>query len=133
MAALTNPSADAVIRGTERVMFATSGSVTRVAATYSGTAQGSIDLCASGEAREAVYELRLKVSDTGIGMTPEQCARVFAAFEQQDPETFLGEFLGGPAARDTGADDDCVVRLVRHGHPPFLLLVRPVAQRAAPL
>jgi signal transduction histidine kinase/CheY-like chemotaxis protein len=33
------------------------------------------------------YLLRFEVSDTGIGMTAEQCARVFDAFEQADSST----------------------------------------------
>ncbi|MDD5390267.1 MAG: PAS domain S-box protein [Gallionellaceae bacterium] len=52
------------------------------------TEQGSITL--SGQVLEetaAGYLLRFEVSDTGIGMSAEQQARLFAAFEQVDSST----------------------------------------------
>ena len=52
------------------------------------TAQGSLTL--SGrllEETEAGYLLRFEVTDTGIGMTPEQQARLFESFEQADSST----------------------------------------------
>jgi CheY-like chemotaxis protein/nitrogen-specific signal transduction histidine kinase len=50
-----------------------------------------------GTGAESECELRFEVEDTGIGMTPEQAARVFSAFEQADSSTarrFGGSGLG---------------------------------------
>ena len=62
------------------------------------TSQGSITLRGRVVAEDpGGYLLRFEVSDTGIGMTPEQAARVFAAFEQADNSTtrrFGGTGLG---------------------------------------
>jgi CheY-like chemotaxis protein len=53
------------------------------------TRQGSVSLRAqaSGPAAAGVVGIRFEVGDTGIGMTAEQCARVFQAFEQADVST----------------------------------------------
>ncbi len=49
------------------------------------TEQGRITLrCRVMEETPADYLLRFEVSDTGVGMTPEQQARIFTAFEQAD-------------------------------------------------
>ena len=62
------------------------------------TMAGSITLvCHQLEETEEAYLLRFEVSDTGIGMTPEQQQRVFKAFEQADNTTtreFGGTGLG---------------------------------------
>ena len=52
------------------------------------TERGSITLQGRVlEETDAGYLLRFEVSDTGIGMTPEQMARVFQSFEQADNST----------------------------------------------
>jgi len=52
------------------------------------TEQGSITLAGQVlEETETGYLLRFEVSDTGIGMSAEQRARLFAAFEQVDSST----------------------------------------------
>jgi len=62
------------------------------------TEQGSITLrCAVAQATDAGYAMRFEVADTGIGMTAEQQARVFLAFEQGDSSTsrkYQGTGLG---------------------------------------
>jgi signal transduction histidine kinase/ActR/RegA family two-component response regulator len=62
------------------------------------TTQGSVTLRGRAIGEDATgYLLRFEVSDTGIGMTPEQTARLFAAFEQADNSTtrrFGGTGLG---------------------------------------
>jgi PAS domain S-box-containing protein len=62
------------------------------------TAQGSITLCARLlEQTINDYLLRFEVTDTGIGMTPEQQSRLFKPFEQADSSTtrkFGGTGLG---------------------------------------
>ena len=40
-----------------------------------------------------------------------------AGLQHQGVETFFGEFLGGPAASDSGTHNDCVVVWRRHGFP----------------
>ncbi len=60
------------------------------------TEEGSVTVVVSAvQARKSV--LRVEVRDTGIGMTPEQAAKVFVAFEQADQSTtrrFGGTGLG---------------------------------------
>ena len=52
------------------------------------TEQGRVTLTGHVvEESDAACLLRFEVSDTGIGMTVEQCARVFNAFEQADSST----------------------------------------------
>lgn len=51
------------------------------------TSQGEIRLCVQEQEREAHPWLLLKVSDTGIGMTKEQLARVFDRFAQASKDT----------------------------------------------
>jgi signal transduction histidine kinase len=41
----------------------------------------------TGDRRDACPTLEFRVSDTGIGMTPEQLGRLFQAFEQADSST----------------------------------------------
>ena len=43
------------------------------------------------------------------GLVAGDVGEVFAALEHEDSESFFGEFFGGPAAGDAGADDDGVV------------------------
>ncbi|MEM1416222.1 MAG: ATP-binding protein, partial [Myxococcota bacterium] len=47
------------------------------------TAEGEVRLCVQAAADGLSFEVR----DTGIGMTPEQLARLFRPFEQADPST----------------------------------------------
>jgi PAS domain S-box-containing protein len=62
------------------------------------TAAGEIRVCADVDAEEAdASRVRLSVSDTGIGLSPETQARLFTAFEQADSSTtrrFGGTGLG---------------------------------------
>ena len=62
------------------------------------TERGSITLSGRLLAEdEAGYRLRFAVTDTGIGLTPEQCGRLFRSFEQADNSTtrrFGGTGLG---------------------------------------
>jgi CheY-like chemotaxis protein/nitrogen-specific signal transduction histidine kinase len=51
------------------------------------TEGGSITLEVSRQRREAGEELVFRLSDTGIGMTPEQQSRLFEAFMQADAST----------------------------------------------
>ncbi|MBU3908344.1 MAG: transporter substrate-binding domain-containing protein [Gammaproteobacteria bacterium] len=52
------------------------------------TAHGSITLKGRlVEDRDGEYRVRFEVSDTGIGMTAEQCVRLFEVFEQADGTT----------------------------------------------
>ncbi len=61
------------------------------------TETGSVDLCLRNAARDDASGIELAVSDTGIGMTPEQLARIFRPFTQADASTasrFGGTGLG---------------------------------------
>jgi len=49
------------------------------------TEKGEVILRASGMEQEGRITLDLQVSDTGIGLSPEQAQRVFNQFEQADP------------------------------------------------
>jgi signal transduction histidine kinase/CheY-like chemotaxis protein/HAMP domain-containing protein len=51
------------------------------------TEQGLVTIAASRSATEAGDIVTLRVSDTGIGMTPEQTARLFQDFTQADEST----------------------------------------------
>jgi GAF domain-containing protein/CheY-like chemotaxis protein len=51
------------------------------------TERGSVTLTAAREAMDGQDWLTFAVSDTGIGMTPEQLARLFEAFSQADAAT----------------------------------------------
>jgi signal transduction histidine kinase/CheY-like chemotaxis protein len=51
------------------------------------TDQGTITFSASRLARKGVDWLVFRVSDTGIGMTPEQLGKIFRAFTQADDST----------------------------------------------
>ena len=58
------------------------------------TSKGTLTLTV---AREGGFQVRFDVSDTGIGMTQEQCGRLFEAFSQADASTtkrFGGTGLG---------------------------------------
>jgi signal transduction histidine kinase/CheY-like chemotaxis protein len=51
------------------------------------TAQGTITLAVSRETVDGAAWLAFRVSDTGIGMTPEQMGKLFQAFAQADAST----------------------------------------------
>jgi signal transduction histidine kinase/DNA-binding response OmpR family regulator len=51
------------------------------------TQQGTITLEVAREAVDGVAWIRFRVTDTGIGMTPEQMGRLFQAFAQADVST----------------------------------------------
>jgi signal transduction histidine kinase/DNA-binding response OmpR family regulator len=84
------------------------------------TSQGEIEIRATAERRDAADGLlvRLQVRDTGIGIPPEQQARLFRAFSQADSSTTrryggtglglaivkqLAEAMGGAAGIDSEA------------------------------
>ena len=61
------------------------------------TQQGLITLVARREAQEATDRMVFEISDTGIGMTPEQMSKLFQAFSQAHVSTsarFGGTGLG---------------------------------------
>ncbi|MBL28735.1 MAG: hypothetical protein CMM50_14405 [Rhodospirillaceae bacterium] len=61
------------------------------------TEEGSVTVRASASEAEKGVMLNLEVSDTGIGMTPEQLAKLFRPFQQADSSTarkFGGTGLG---------------------------------------
>src|SRR5205807_653603 len=51
------------------------------------TERGIVTFSASREARHGADWLIFRVKDTGIGMTPEQMAKLFRAFTQADDST----------------------------------------------
>jgi GAF domain-containing protein/CheY-like chemotaxis protein/anti-sigma regulatory factor (Ser/Thr protein kinase) len=51
------------------------------------TDRGAISLAVSRDSREGPESIVFRVRDTGIGMTPEQLARLFEAFSQADAAT----------------------------------------------
>src|SRR5690606_12377767 len=51
------------------------------------TDKGEIRLSVRGEARGDQAALSFTVSDTGVGFSPEECERLFRAFEQADTST----------------------------------------------
>lgn len=48
------------------------------------TAEGSVDFCVGGERHEDIFELVMKVKDTGIGIKEEDLPKLFTAFERLD-------------------------------------------------
>ncbi len=62
------------------------------------TEQGEVRLCVAGRSPDRQHaELTIRVSDTGIGMTPEVCERLFKPFQQGDDSVtrrFGGTGLG---------------------------------------
>jgi signal transduction histidine kinase len=61
------------------------------------TDEGSVEIGVDAETEGDACTVRLTVRDTGIGMTPEQCERVFEPFRQAEPGTtrrFGGTGLG---------------------------------------
>jgi signal transduction histidine kinase len=67
------------------------------------TEKGTIRLSARREQEDGRALMRLDVSDTGIGMTPEQIGRLFQAFNQADDtisRTYGGTGLGLALSRE---------------------------------
>lgn len=78
------------------------------------TETGGITIELSAEKQDADYLICIRVSDTGIGMTPDTIARLFSAFTQADGSTsrrFGGTGLGLTIARQLarlmGGDVTC--------------------------
>jgi PAS domain S-box-containing protein len=75
------------------------------------TEQGTISLKAAREKADNVGWITVSVSDTGIGMTPEQMGKLFQAFTQADVSTFrnfggtgLGLMISRHLCRMMGGD-----------------------------
>src|SRR5262245_9913680 len=67
------------------------------------TQQGTITLTVTRQAEDGVDWIALSVTDTGIGMTPEQIARLFQAFSQAETATasqYGGTGLGLAISRE---------------------------------
>jgi CheY-like chemotaxis protein len=67
------------------------------------TERGRVELRAHIDTRAAPARLAIEVSDTGIGLTPEQCGVIFDAFTQADESTtrrFGGTGLGLAISRN---------------------------------
>ena len=97
-----------------------------------GVTDGAVAGCARREPR-----LRVEVRDTGIGMTPEEAARVFADFEQADSSTtrrFGGSGLGLAICRRLTAvlGGELSVQSTR-GQGSTFVLVLPVARAVDPV
>ena len=101
------------------------------------TERGSVTIALSQDAREGEPRLRVEVSDTGIGMTPEEAARVFADFEQGDSSTtrrFGGTGLGLAICRRLTAvlGGELTVQSTR-GQGSTFVLVLPIARAIDPV
>ena len=101
------------------------------------TESGSVTVALSQEARGGEPRLRVEVSDTGIGMTAEEAARVFADFEQGDSSTtrrFGGTGLGLAISRRLTAvlGGELTVQSTR-GQGSTFVLVLPIARAVDPV
>jgi signal transduction histidine kinase/CheY-like chemotaxis protein len=101
------------------------------------TERGSVTIALSQDAREGEPRLRVEVRDTGIGMTPEEAARVFADFEQGDSSTtrrFGGTGLGLAICRRLTAvlGGELTVQSTR-GQGSAFVLVLPIARAIDPV
>ncbi|CAO3409555.1 PAS domain-containing protein [Azospirillum largimobile] len=106
--------------------------------TENGTVTLSVERAADGAGAEAAGMVVFRVTDTGIGMTPEQVRRLFERFMQADSSTTrrfggtglglaitkaFADMLGGEIAVDTasGTGTSFTLRLpvdLRHGRAP---------------
>jgi signal transduction histidine kinase/CheY-like chemotaxis protein len=101
------------------------------------TERGGVTVALSLDARGSEPRLRVEVRDTGIGMTPEEAARVFADFEQADSSTtrrFGGSGLGLAICRrlTTVLGGELSVQSVRGQGSTFALML-PVARAVDPV
>jgi len=101
------------------------------------TESGSVTVALSQEARGGEPRLRVEVSDTGIGMTAGEAARVFADFEQGDSSTtrrFGGTGLGLAISRRLTAvlGGELTVQSTR-GQGSTFVLVLPIARAVDPV
>jgi len=102
------------------------------------TDHGQVKLSAERERVDGEYWLRFNIADTGIGMTPEQLARVFEPFSQADSSTTrryggtglglaisrrFAELLGGKllVASMPGAGSVFTLRIPERGTQPQTL------------
>jgi two-component system sensor histidine kinase/response regulator len=98
------------------------------------TQQGEVPITVSaGATADDIKELRFAVRDTGVGMTPEQCARMFQAFSQADasvsrrygvpgwdwrfPESSRNSWAGAPGSRVNTGRDQPFISPSRRGVP----------------
>jgi signal transduction histidine kinase/CheY-like chemotaxis protein len=101
------------------------------------TERGSVTVVLSFDSQAGEPRLRFEVRDTGIGMTPEEAARVFADFEQADSSTtrrFGGSGLGLAICRRLTAvlGGELTVRSARYQGSTFVLTL-PVARAVDPV
>ncbi len=101
------------------------------------TERGGVTVTLSLDARGGAPGLRIEVRDTGIGMTPEEAARVFADFEQADSSTtrrFGGTGLGLAICRRLTAmlGGELTVQSAR-GQGSTFALVLPIARAVDPV
>ena len=101
------------------------------------TERGSVTIALSQDAREGEPRLRFEVRDTGIGMTPEETARVFADFAQADSSTtrrFGGTGLGLAICRRlTAVLGGALTVQSTRGQGSAFVLVLPIARAIDPV
>ena len=101
------------------------------------TPLGQVAVSVSAERWADAWRLAVEVSDTGPGLSPDQMARLFTAYDQLGPDTartFGGTGLGLSISRDLARlmGGDLTVRSPPQGGAVFQLVL-PMATGAAPV